>query len=105
MPNEDNHLEYRFKSRSTGVAVDIGVGDESSTNPGQIVTKEETVAQDNLTVQVPAQNKLFTMYNAVNYGSYPDPVEDDHKFWFTTSDNLFKSLNFSKGISSFTQVT
>ena len=57
--------------------------------------------EDNLTVQVPAQNKLFTMYNAVNYGSYPDPVEDDHKFWFTTSDNLFKSLNFSKGISSF----
>ena len=100
MPNESNTLEYRFKARSTGVTVDIGVGDESATNPGEVKTTTETIATTALNVNVPAATNTFQLDQSVNYGAY-GTSDDDHQFWYRADKNIFKTLDFSKGISFF----
>lgn len=100
LPNQEHHLEYMFRSRATGVTVDIGVGDESADNPGELVTTEDTIATETLTVQVPAQTKTFIIRNSANSAVFSNP-EDDHYCYFTASQNVFGSQDFRKGISCF----
>ena len=93
LPNEDNRLEYTFKSRTTGVAIDIGSGDESIDNPGTIIITEERFATDTITVPVPAQTHTFRIENSINYGL------GGYQWWWEADNNIFSSLDFRKGIS------
>lgn len=93
LPNEDNRLQYTFKSRTTGVTVDIGSGDESVDNPGSVIITEERFATDSITVAVPAQNNTFRIEAAINYSA------GGYQWWWEADNNIFSSLDFRKGIS------
>jgi hypothetical protein len=86
LPNEDNKLEYKFRSRSTGVTVDIGTGAEDAANPGTVITTEE-----NTNSAIPAKDKVF------NY--FMSNTADRYTQYWSTSDNAFGSSDFSEGLT------
>lgn len=50
-------------------------------------------------VDVPAQDKAFIVENTINYGA--GGVDDTFHWWFRANNNVFSSLDFSSGISTF----
>lgn len=90
LPNEDNKLEYRFKSRSTGVTVDIGTGQEDSNNTSNISTTEENTA-----TLIPAKDSVFNYY-------ITNAVDNYEQYWKTSLSNsviIPPNFDISEGLT------
>lgn len=96
LPNKDNRFEYTFKSRDTKIVVDIGDGEESASNPGNIITKKQYFPIDIIPVDVPEQTKIFTQQSTNN-----TTLAGGTSYWYEADTNIFSSLDFTKGISFF----
>lgn len=100
LPTAEGKLEYGFRSRRTGIKVNIGTGDESAATPGNIVVQEDTLETSTVTFKIPAQEKYFKVEEYLNYGS--GSIDgDEYMHWFRADANIFSSLDFRTGISVF----